>query len=117
MKPYGEVVHIQLTYDRNCPSNRCYLVFGTAAQAGSALQALGSFNIPGLRAETLYSRNVTQSDLEYVLNILERAAEESSPEARQAPTPRWFVVYYRNGRGNFMHATLTQKWATLPRKM
>ena len=47
------------------------------------MQALGSFNIC---AETLSSRSVTESDLDYVLNILERAAEETFSEVRQAPT-------------------------------
>ena len=101
---YGDIVRIRLTYGRDCPSNRCYVVFATAAEARLALQAVGSFNIPGLHAETS-SRNVTESDLDYVPNILERTAEKASSEVRQAPTPRWFVAYYRNGRGNFIHAT------------
>ena len=51
VKPYGDIVRIRLKYYRDCPSNRCYVVFATAAEARSALQAVGSFNIPGLHAE------------------------------------------------------------------
>ena len=97
VKPYGDVIRIRLTYDRDSPSNKCYVVFATAAHSRSAVQAVGSFNIPGLRAETLSSRNVTKSDLDYVPNILECAAEEASPEAPQALTPWWFIPYYHNG--------------------
>ena len=75
VKPYGDIVRILLTYDRDCPSNRCYVAFAMAAEARSALQAVGSFNIPGLHAETLSPRNLTESDLDYIPNILERTAE------------------------------------------
>ena len=34
VKPYGDVVSIRVTYDRDCPSNRCYVVFAMAAQLG-----------------------------------------------------------------------------------
>ena len=80
VNPYGDIVCIRLTYDRDCSSNRCYVVFATAAEARSALQAVGSFNVPGLLAETLSSRNVTESDLDYVPNILEPRAEKASSE-------------------------------------
>ena len=80
VKPYGDIVRIRLTYGRDCPSNRCYVVFAMAAEDRLTLQAVGSFNIPGLHAETLSSRNVTETDLEYVPNILEHAAEKASPE-------------------------------------
>ena len=105
VKPYGDVIRIRLTYDRDSPSNKCYVVFATAAHSRSAVQAVGSFNIPGLRAETLSSRNVTKSDLDYVPNILEHVAEEAPQEVRQAPTSQWFVPYYRKGRVNSIHAT------------
>ena len=105
MKPYGDVVRILLIYDEDCPSNWCYVVFAMATEVQSAFQSVRSFNIPGLHAETFSSRNVAESHLDYVPNILKRAAEEASPEAREAPTPRWLVVYYCNGLGNFIHAT------------
>ena len=71
VKPYGDIVRIRLTYGRDCPSNRCYVVFATAAEVGLALQVVGSFKIPGLHAETLSPRNLTESDLDYIPNILE----------------------------------------------
>ena len=93
VKPYGHIVRSRMTYDRDCPCNRCYVVFVTAAEARSALQAMGIVQHRGS------SWNVTESDLDYVPNILERAAEKVSPEVRQAPSFRWFVAYYRNGGG------------------
>ena len=98
VKPYGDVVKIRQIYDDDCPANRCYVTFATAAEVRAALDAVDVFDIPGLRAEVLFSDNVAESDSDYVLNIFERAAEEASPEGRQASTPRWLVAYYRNGR-------------------
>ena len=70
VKQYGDIARIRLTYDRDCPSNKCYVVFATAPEARLALQAVGSFNIPCFHAETLSSRNMTKTDLDYVPNIL-----------------------------------------------
>ncbi|MPC65074.1 hypothetical protein E2C01_059200 [Portunus trituberculatus] len=38
------------------------------------------------------------------------------PEVRQIPPPRWFVVYCRNGRGNFILASryLPNEFGTIP---
>ena len=72
------------------------VTFATAAEAKAALNAVDMFDIPGLRAEVLSPDNVVESDSDYVSNIFERAAEESSPEVRQVPIPQWFVAYYRN---------------------
>ena len=48
---------------------------------------------------------MTESDLDYVRNNLQRTTEKASSEVGQAPTLPWIVAYYRNGRGNFIHAT------------
>ena len=74
------------------------MTFATVAEPRAALDSVEMFDIPGLRAEVLSSDNVAESDSDYVPNICERAAEKASPEVCQAPTPRWFVAYYRNGR-------------------
>ena len=37
VKLYGDIVCIRLTYDRDCPSNKCYMIFATAAEARLAL--------------------------------------------------------------------------------
>ena len=118
VKQYGDIARIRLTYDRDCPSNRCYVVFATAPEARLALQSVGSFNILCLHADTLSSRNMTESDLDYVPNILERTAEMASSEVRQAPTARCFAAYYRNGQANFIHATryLHAKVGNIPRE-
>ncbi|MPC78890.1 hypothetical protein E2C01_073392 [Portunus trituberculatus] len=41
---------------------------------------------------------------------------QSLQEVRQIPSPRWFVAYYRNGRGNFSHASryLSKEIGTIP---
>ena len=98
--------------------NRCYVTFGTAAEARAALDTVDMFDIPGLRAEVLSSSNVAESDSDYVPNIFERTAEEASSEVRQAPTSWWFVAYYRNGRGKNIRASLflQQEFGTIPRE-
>ena len=112
---FGDIVRIRLTYDRYCPSNRCYVVFATAAEARLALQAVGSFNIPGLHVETLSSRNVTESDLDYVPNILERTAEKTCSEVRQAATPGGSlpIIATAGGISSMPPGTFMQKGKTL----
>ncbi|MPC68645.1 hypothetical protein E2C01_062848 [Portunus trituberculatus] len=51
------------------------------------------------------SRTISDSDLDYIPNVFENYLDNSVPEVRQIPPSRWFVVYYRNERGNFMHAS------------
>ncbi|MPC66890.1 hypothetical protein E2C01_061045 [Portunus trituberculatus] len=43
--------------------------------------------------------------MDYIPNVFENYLENSLPEDRQIPPSRWFVAYYRNGRGNFIHAS------------
>ncbi|MPC38980.1 hypothetical protein E2C01_032498 [Portunus trituberculatus] len=42
----------------------------------------------------------------------------SVPAVRQIPTPRWIVAYYKNGRGNFIHASryLSKEIGTIPER-
>ena len=105
-------------YDEDCPSNRCYVVFATATEARAALKAMGSFNNRGLHAETLSSRNVTESHLDYVPNILGCAAEEASPEVRQALIPGGSlpIIAMAGGISHMPPGTCTQKWATFSGK-
>ena len=46
LKPYGVVVRIRQIYDDDCPVNRCYVTFATAAEAKDALDAVNMFEIP-----------------------------------------------------------------------
>ena len=118
VKLYRDAVRIRQIYDDDCPANKCYVTIATFAEARAAFDAVDMFDIPSLRSEVLSSNNVAESDSDYVPNIFERAAEEASPEDRQAPNPRWFVAYYRNGRGNYIRASrfLQQEFGTKPRK-
>ncbi|MPC57029.1 hypothetical protein E2C01_050996 [Portunus trituberculatus] len=58
-----------------------------------------------INTELLHSRNIADIDVEHILNIFDNHLENSVPKAHQIPPPRWFVAYYRNGRGNFIHAS------------
>lgn len=118
VKLYGDVTRIRQIYDEDCPTNRCYVTFATAAEARLAFNAVDTFDIPGLRAEVTSSRNIADSEYDYVPNIFERTAEKASSEIHRAPTPRWFVAYYHNDRGNFIRASrfLQQEFGTFPRE-
>ncbi|MPC59937.1 hypothetical protein E2C01_053969 [Portunus trituberculatus] len=54
--------------------------------------------------------------MDYIPNVFENYLENSNPEVRLIPPPRWFVAYYRNGRGNFIHASryLAKEIDTIP---
>ncbi|MPC73976.1 hypothetical protein E2C01_068320 [Portunus trituberculatus] len=54
--------------------------------------------------------------MDYIPNVFEKYLENSFPEVRQIPLPRWFVAYYRNGSGNFIHASwyLSKEIGTIP---
>ncbi|MPC91455.1 hypothetical protein E2C01_086493 [Portunus trituberculatus] len=49
-------------------------------------------------------------------HALHSLLKNSVPEVRQIQPPRWFVAYYRNGRGNFIHASryLAKEIGTIP---
>ncbi|MPC72210.1 hypothetical protein E2C01_066508 [Portunus trituberculatus] len=59
----------------------------------------------GFKTESLQSRNISDSDMDYIPNVFETYLDNSVPEVRQIPPPRWFVAYYKNGSGNFIHAS------------
>ncbi|MPC88403.1 hypothetical protein E2C01_083305 [Portunus trituberculatus] len=70
----------------------------------------------GFKTELLQSRNVSDSDIDYIPNAFDNYLENSVPEVRQIPPPRWFVAYYRNGGVNFIHASwyLAKEIGTIP---
>ena len=106
-KPFGTVVRIRLVYDKDCSSNRCYVHFATSEEAKSASEAVLSLElgVPSPRVELLSSRNVTESDHDYVPNIFEHSLSKSCTRTREGPCPRWFVGNYRDGKGNFILAS------------
>ena len=118
VKPHGDVVRIRLIYNTDCQGNRCYVTFASAEQAKLAFDAVGSFGLSDLRPEVLSSVNVAESEHDYVPNVFERAAEEASQGVRPVPTPRWFLAYYRGGRGNFIHASrfVDKEFGIVPRE-
>ncbi|MPC43273.1 hypothetical protein E2C01_036916 [Portunus trituberculatus] len=107
LKVYGTVLRIRLVYHEDFPSNRCYVTFMSGDDARLALEHIASLPLAssGFKTELLHSRNISDSDMDYIPNVLDSYLEFSIPEVRQIPLPRWFVVYYRNGRGNFIHAS------------
>ncbi|MPD00087.1 hypothetical protein E2C01_095537 [Portunus trituberculatus] len=54
--------------------------------------------------------------MDYIPNLFDHHSESSVSEVRQIPPPRWFVAYYRNGRGNFIHTSryLSKEIGTIP---
>ncbi|MPC95359.1 hypothetical protein E2C01_090566 [Portunus trituberculatus] len=54
--------------------------------------------------------------MDYIPNVFESYLENSVPKIRHIPLPGWFVVCYRNGRGNFIHASqyLSKVIGTIP---
>ncbi|MPC87012.1 hypothetical protein E2C01_081860 [Portunus trituberculatus] len=54
--------------------------------------------------------------MDYIPNIFDNHLENSVPEVREIPPPRWCVAYYRNGRRNFIHASryLAKEIGTIP---
>ncbi|MPC78889.1 hypothetical protein E2C01_073391 [Portunus trituberculatus] len=70
----------------------------------------------GFKTEFLQSRNISDTVMDYILNVFENYLENSVPKVRQIPPPRWFVAYYRNERGKFIHASwyLPKEIGTIP---
>ncbi|MPC36124.1 hypothetical protein E2C01_029572 [Portunus trituberculatus] len=66
--------------------------------------------------ELVHSRNISDSDMDYIPNVFDNHLEFSIPEVRQMPPLRWFLVYYRNGRCNFIYASryLAKEIGTIP---
>ena len=119
-KPFGTVLRIRLIYDHDYLSNRCYVIFASGAEAQSAYDEAASLPIAGARfkAELLSSRNIADDENDYVPNLFEEALLEPAPKPKHASPPIWFVAYYRNGHGNFIHASrhLAKEIGTIPRE-
>ncbi|MPC59254.1 hypothetical protein E2C01_053270 [Portunus trituberculatus] len=107
LKAYGTVVRIRLVYDKDFPSNRCCVTFMSCDEARLAYEHVAYLPLAGhgFKTEFLQSHNISDSDMDYIPNVFENSLENSVPEVRQIPSPRWFVAYYRNGHGNFIHAS------------
>lgn len=106
LKPFGTVLRIRLIYETDYKSNRCYMTFASSDEVQSAFNAAATLLVAGVgfKAELLRSSNGDDDDMDYVLNLFEDALVDPAPREYQVPPPRWFVAYYRNGRGNFIHA-------------
>ncbi|MPC63472.1 hypothetical protein E2C01_057571 [Portunus trituberculatus] len=106
LKVYGTALRIRLVYDKDLPYNRCYVTFLSCDEARLAFEHVAS--LPALALKLNFSNHVI---LDYIRNL-----ENSVPEVRQISPPRWFVVYYRNRRGNFIHASryLAKEIGTIP---
>ncbi|MPC61454.1 hypothetical protein E2C01_055525 [Portunus trituberculatus] len=107
-----------LFYDKDFPSNRCYVTFLSYEEARLTLEHVASLTLvsSGFKTELLHSSNIADSDMDYIPNIFNNHLENSVPEVRQISPPRWFVAYYRNGRGNFIHVSwyLAKEIGTIP---
>ncbi|KAK4305942.1 hypothetical protein Pmani_022216 [Petrolisthes manimaculis] len=87
-------------------SNRCYITFKTNAAAKAAFEAKYSLTVGDThcKVQLMRSANVVDSDNDYCPNVFDDS-KENVPKERQVPTPFWFVAYYREGRGNLIHAS------------
>lgn len=118
LKQYGTVLRIRLIYEDDFESNRCYVTFASSDEAQLACDAVASLPLAGVgfKAELLRSSNISDSDKDYIPNVFEDVLLDSAPRACHAPPPRWFVAYYKGGRGNFIQATryLAKEIGTIP---
>ncbi|KAK3887519.1 hypothetical protein Pcinc_008374 [Petrolisthes cinctipes] len=105
-KCFGVVLRIRITYDSDCRSNRSYITFNTNASAKAAFESKDSLTVGDThcKVQMIRSINVVDSDNDYCPNIFDDSAEHV-PKERRVPTPFWFVAYYREGRGNIIHAS------------
>ncbi|MPD00342.1 hypothetical protein E2C01_095808 [Portunus trituberculatus] len=71
LKVYGTVVRIQLVYDKDFPSNRCYVTFLSCDEARLAYEHVASLPLAGsgFKTELLHSRNISDSDTDYIPNL------------------------------------------------
>ena len=73
LKAFGTVKCIRLIYLDNSPSNRCYVIFTSSSEARSAYEAVPSLSLARgeVWPEVLSSRNIEESDDDYLPNIFE----------------------------------------------
>ena len=118
LKQFGTVLRIRLIYDGDYKSNRCYVTFASGDEAQLACDSVASLPVAGagFKAELLRSCNISDSEKDYVPNLFEDSVVDQATSVRQAPPPSWFIAYYRNGRGNFIHAAryLAKEIGTIP---
>lgn len=72
--------------------------------ANASYEAVPSFSIAGntLTATLIRLSNVVDSASDYLHDIFEDAKDEV-PRLLQVPTPYWFVAYWKNDHGYFIH--------------
>lgn len=106
-RPYGTVLQIRLVHSGNGSTNKCYVSFSSSAEPKSAIEVVGSLETgaTNLRPQLQYSRNLSETDYGYVTNIDEESVKKSSTKVRETPAPWWFIGYYKDGTGNFIHAS------------
>ncbi|MPD00981.1 hypothetical protein E2C01_096491 [Portunus trituberculatus] len=118
LKVYGTVLRIRLVYDKDFPSKRSYVTFLSCDEARLGYEHVASLPLAGsgFKTELLHSHNISDSNTDYIPNLFDHLPESSVSEVRQIPPPRWFVAYYTNGRGNFIHASryLSKEFGTIP---
>lgn len=105
LRSFGTVTRVRLHYDAEPPSNRCYVTCTSCDAAKAAYESTASLSLGGANftAALMRSANVVDSENDYCPNIFDDATK-SAPRVRCVPTPNRFVVYYRDGHGNFIHA-------------
>ncbi|MPC96637.1 hypothetical protein E2C01_091907 [Portunus trituberculatus] len=93
-------------------------MFLSCNEARLAVEHVASLPLAGsgFKIDLLHSHNISDSETDYIPNLFDHHSESSVPEVRQIPPPRWFVAYYRNGRGNFIDAFryLSKEIGTIP---
>ena len=121
LKSFGTVLRIRLAYEEDYKSNRCYVTFNSGDQAQLAYKAVDTMPVAGagFKAELLRSSNIEDKDTDYVPNLFEDALEtpgSAVPRIDKTPPPCFFIAYYREGRGNFIHAAryLAKEIGTIP---
>ncbi|MPC53016.1 hypothetical protein E2C01_046900 [Portunus trituberculatus] len=94
LKVYGMVSRIRLVYDKDFPSNRCYVTCLSCDEVRLALEHVASLPLAGsdFKTELLHSHNIADNDTDYIPNLFDNHFEFSVPEVRQIPPPRWFVA-------------------------
>ncbi|MPC35964.1 hypothetical protein E2C01_029405 [Portunus trituberculatus] len=73
LKAYGTVVRIPLVYDKDFPSNRCYVTSLSCDKARLAYEHVASLPLAGsgFKTELPQSCNVSDSDMDYIPNVFE----------------------------------------------
>ena len=103
-KVFGQVLRIRLIHHGDTSSNTLYLSFAKEEQAIAAKDGVSNLSVmeENSQVKLMRSSNVADSEDDYCPNVF---LEDDAPKrVPLTPTPRWFVAYFRNGRGNFYRA-------------